>query len=137
MKKMYSLIKVVFAFLFACVVSFNFVVDQAMATGQFSRTCDQIEVNNGELSAVCKTRNGNLNKTSINLDEYIGNLDGVLSWGDHNFSQTCDNIALASSFATRQLVVAAECRERDQDINYTDIALDDHIANIDGKLQYE
>ncbi|MEA5534504.1 hypothetical protein [Crocosphaera sp. XPORK-15E] len=46
MKTVYSLLKVTVAFLFACVISLNFVVDQAMATGDFSKTCSEIELYN-------------------------------------------------------------------------------------------
>nr|5K79_A Chain A, Cyanovirin-N domain protein [Gloeothece citriformis PCC 7424]5K79_B Chain B, Cyanovirin-N domain protein [Gloeothece citriformis PCC 7424] len=108
-------------------------------TGQFSKTCEDITLDGSTLSAFCQKADGyTLNETSINLDEEIGNLDGTLSWGDHNFSLTCDSIGLAQSLFTRTYVLAAECERRDG-YTYipTEIELDEHIANIDGTLTYE
>jgi len=139
MKKGMLILKVAFAFLFAFLVSFNLVVDQAMATGQFTKTCEEINISGSTLSATCQKADGyTLNDSSLNLDQYIGNLDGTLSWGDKDFSKTCENIALAQLLFNKQLVVTAQCEKKDG-ISYeqSDIELDAHIANIDGTLKYE
>lgn len=41
MKKVWLLLRVAMVFLFAFVVSLNLVVDNAMATGEFSLSCDK------------------------------------------------------------------------------------------------
>lgn len=139
MKKISLLLRIAFTFLFAVFLSFNLVVDQAKATGQFSQTCYDINISGSTLSATCEKADGYTPKdTSIDLDQYIGNLDGTLSWGDEKFSLTCENIGLAQLLSSRQLVLSAKCEKRDG-ITYdqSDIELDDHIANIDGTLKYE
>jgi hypothetical protein len=138
MKIVNRLVKVVFAVLFACIVSLNFVVDQAMAT-EFSQTCNDITLNGSTLSAVCEKADGySLNPTVINLDEYIGNLDGTLSWGDSRFSLTCQDLGLAQSIISNRYIISGNCEKRDgHTLEATDIDLDDHIANINGKLKYE
>ncbi|MEQ9552093.1 mannose-binding lectin [Coleofasciculus sp. G2-EDA-02] len=138
MKRSFQLIKVALAFLCALVLTFNVVVNKALATGQFSQTCENITINGSTLSAECETRNGYYRTTSIKLDDYIGNLDGVLSWGDSNFSQTCQDIGLAQLLSSREFLLAAQCEKVDG-ITYSqsDISLDEHIANIDGTLEYE
>ena len=137
MKKVYLLLKVTCAFLFACVISLNLFVDKAMATGQFSQTCENIELNGSNLSADCRKINGSYQGTSIDLDYEIGNLNGVLSWGDHNFSITCKDMGLGQLF-TRQYVLNAKCEKADGfTYEQTEITLDEHIANIDGNLKYE
>lgn len=136
MKKVSLLLKVAFTFLFACLISFNLVVNNASATGQFSKTCKDINIEGSILSASCKTIKGYYQETSINLDAYVGNLDGILSWGDHNFSLTCDNVALAQSLRGEYEVVG-KCKTIAGDYNQTELALDAHIANINGNLKYE
>ncbi|MEA5532744.1 CVNH domain-containing protein [Crocosphaera sp. XPORK-15E] len=138
MNKISTLFKVIFAFLFACVISFNLVVDQAMATGEFSQTCENIELDGSFLTADCKRIDGSLEATSINLDYFVGNLNGTLSWGDHNFSQTCKDIGLGQSLRTREYVLNAQCEKADgRTYVATEITLDEDIANIDGLLEYE
>jgi hypothetical protein len=140
MKKIWLLLRVAMVFLFAFVVSLNFVVDKAIATGEFSLSCDKdkIEINGSILSTSCTKSNGDSQQTFIDLDKYIGNLDGTLSWGDKNFSKTCKNIAPAQLLSTRQLILVAECKTAAGDTYYpSEIELDSHIVNIDGTLSYE
>jgi len=127
-------------FLFAFVMSLNFVVDKAMATGQFSLSCDKdnIELDGSTLSTKCQKMNGDSQQTSIDLNQYIGNLDGKLSWGDENFSKTCKNTGLAQLLNTKQLILVAECQSADRKSYYpSELELDAHITNYDGTLEYE
>lgn len=136
--------KLAFAFLLACVISLTGIVDGAMATGQFSQTCEDIGLGQSLstraylLNAQCEKIDGSFQATSIDLDESIGNLNGTLSWGDANFSKTCKDIGLGQDFLTREYTLNAQCEKVDG-ITYeqTDINLDEHIANIDGVLEYE
>ncbi|MEG4441551.1 mannose-binding lectin [Microcoleus sp. F4-D5] len=141
MKKVWLLLRVAMVFLFAFVMSLNFVVDQAMATGQFSLSCDKdnIELNGSTLSTKCKKSNGDSQETSIDLNRYIGNHDGKLSWGDKDFSKTCKNTGLAQLLNTRQLILVAECQPADGGNTYypSELELDAHIVNAEGTLKYE
>ncbi|WP_013321276.1 CVNH domain-containing protein [Gloeothece verrucosa] len=138
MKKIKLLLKVAVAFLFAFLLSFNLMVKGAMATGEFSRTCEDIELKGSTLIANCDTSYGDDVDSSLNLDEFIGNLDGTLSWGDHNFSQTCRAVGLGQLLSTKAYILSAECERADQQSYIsTDIVLDEHIANIEGTLTYE
>ncbi|MBD2411672.1 hypothetical protein H6H01_13140 [Nostoc calcicola FACHB-3891] len=57
----------------------------------------------------------------------------VLSWDGDKFALTCGNIGLAG---TNKL--PAECERADKETYLaTYINLDEHIANIDGKLKFE
>lgn len=137
MQKITQFFKSTLIFLFAAFLVFNLGIGTAMATGNFSQSCDSINVDGSNLSAICKTRDQTPKQAELNLDSYIGNLDGQLSWGDHNFSQTCENIALGNDFRTRELLLSAECKKRNGEEIYSYIPLDEHIANIDGILEYE
>jgi len=138
MKKLNTLLKAVFAVLFAGLVSLNVVVDRAMAIGGFSQNCQDIVLDGALLSATCKKADGyTLQDTSIYLDGYIGNLDGTLSWGDHLFSHTCESVGLGQSLSNRHYTLNAQCKKRDGNYISTEIDLDAHIGNIDGELTFE
>lgn len=139
MKKVSLILKIAFTFLFAFMISFNILVDKAMATGDFSQSCENMQLDNSTLTADCRKINGSYQATSIYLDNGIGNLDGILSWGDRNFSQTCKDIGLSQSLFTKEFELAAKCQQAIGGDNYTQtyLSLDEHIANIDGTLTYE
>lgn len=139
MKKVWLLLRVAMVFLFAFVMSLNFVVDKAMAD-QFSLSCDKdnIQLDGSTLSTKCQKSNGDSQQTSIDLNRYIGNQDGKLSWDDEDFSKTCKNIGLAQLLNTRQLILVAECQSADRKSYYpSEIELDARINNDDGTLEYE
>ncbi|MBD2482668.1 CVNH domain-containing protein [Planktothrix sp. FACHB-1365] len=138
MNKISTVFKAVFALLFVCLLSLNLVISPAMATGQFSKTCEDIKLEGSILSASCETISGSYQDTSINLDNFIGNLNGSLSWGDHLFSRTCKDIGLGQSLSTREYVLSAQCEKVDgRTYVQTEITVDEDIANIDGLLEYE
>ncbi|AFY32648.1 CVNH domain-containing protein [Calothrix sp. PCC 7507] len=119
---------------FFCTVflTFNLLIGNAWATGDFSRTCQGIRIDGSTLTAACQRANGSTRFTSMDLNQHIGNIDGTLEWGDSRFSLTCDEVGLAGRNRLR-----AECRRRDQSSLGSYINLDEHIANIDGTLKFE
>lgn len=140
MRTIQLLLKVTLAFVLAFAVSLNFVVDKAMATGQFSLTCDKdnIAIDGSTLSANCQKSNGGREETSLNLDQYIANHNGTLAWGDSDFSKTCKNIGLAQLLGSKQLILVADCKTAAENAyTPTEIELDAHIANVNGTLKYE
>lgn len=126
------MLKIFATFFCAIFLTFNLLTGNAWATGEFSRTCTNINVDGSTLTADCERINGSYNDTSINLDNFIGNIDGTLEWGYSEFSLTCNEVGLAGSNRLR-----AECRKRDQSPLGSYINLDEHIANIDGRLEFE
>lgn len=132
MKKSLSVAGTVIAFLFAFAVSFNALISNAWALGDFSKTCRNASISSSTLSASCEKANGGYQNTSIDLNPHIGNLDGSLSWDDKNFIQTCRKTSLSGG-STLQ----GECKKKDQNFTNASINLDAHIANIDGTLRYE
>jgi len=66
-------------------------VSTAMA-GNFSHTCRDISIDGGQLSAICRTQDQRERNTAINLDRFIGNIDGRLTWGERNFSHSSRDI---------------------------------------------
>jgi hypothetical protein len=99
--------------------------------GNFSQTCENLFVKGNRLMAECKTRDQRSRPTTLDLNKKIGNLDGVLSWGDHNFSETCKNITLDGA------VLNAVCKRKDGSSNPTSLNLDEGIDNTDGVLKFD
>lgn len=128
------MLKICVTFLCALFLSLNLAIGNAWATGEFSQTCVDINVDGSTLTATCEKADGyTLSTSSIDLNSYIANLDGTLSWDGDQFALTCDNTGLAGGSRLR-----AECEKADGVTHLGSyIDLDDHIANIDGQLQYE
>jgi hypothetical protein len=127
------MLKICATFFCAIFLTFNLLIGNAWATGDFSQTCENINITGSTLTADCERANGGYQDTSIDLDRYIGNIDGTLEWGDRRFSLTCNEVGLAGNNRLR-----AECERRDQRSYLGSyINLDDHIANIDGRLKFE
>ncbi len=128
------MLKIFVTFFCAIFLTFNLLTGNAWATGGFSQTCRNISVNGSRLTATCEKADGYTpSQTSIDLNKYIGNIDGTLEWGDHLFSQTCNEVGLAGKNRLR-----AECEKADQQSSLGSyINLDEHIANIDGTLEFE
>ncbi|WP_017651877.1 CVNH domain-containing protein [Fortiea contorta] len=128
------MLKVCATFFCAIFLTFNLLIGNAWAAGGFSQTCSNVSVNGSALSANCQRANGyTTSKTSIDLNRYVGNIDGTLKWGDSRFSLTCQQVGLAGKNRLR-----AECERSDQRSYLGSyINLDEHIANIDGSLKFE
>jgi hypothetical protein len=128
------MLKICASFFCAIFLTFNLLIGNAWATGGFSQTCENISVDGSNLTAICEEADGfTRSKTSIDLNQYIGNIDGTLEWGDERFSQTCEKIGLAGKNRLR-----AECEKADQRSSLGSyLNLDEHIANINGSLEFE
>ncbi len=133
MKKRLLLLKVTIAFVFTPFASFNLVVNQALAIGNFSQSCSKITLDGSRLSANCSRSNGSVRRASIDLDQYIQNNQGQLQWlPNGNFNHSCKNIRLVNNHRLR-----ANCSRSDGTTTDTSIDLNDRIENKQGDLQYQ
>ena len=104
---------------------------EALAGG-FSRSCGNIVLREGKiLSAICKDRNANYRKTSLDLNERIGNKNGRLIIS-RNYIASCKNIGLGGGFSLR-----ADCKTYNKDWRSTSLNLDGVITNEDGNLRFD
>lgn len=86
------------------------------------------------LTAQCKRCNGDRNTSSINLDYFIGNADGVFKIGWSHYSRTARDIAI--QYSDYSTVLYAMLQKRDQSWQAASINLDRFIANRDGELYF-
>lgn len=110
--------------------------DSALATGDFSNTCREINlVNQTTVRAICKRRDQSEQYTTTDLNRYIANADGQLSWdlNGGKFILTCQQPNLLGEIQR----LGAYCKKRNGATQITFINLNEHIANIDGFLKYQ
>lgn len=135
----------------------NLVTGMAWATGEFSKTCTDIKITHNDdsdlntigkpiLSAYCQKLNGSEVETSLDLNPYIGNVDGVLAWAGSksNFGLSCYDLTVSYPGTLEGVCLRDTKRGDDGKFiipNPKEIAafldLDEHIVNRDGTLQYE
>ncbi len=117
---------------------------KALATGQFSLTCYNIQLyapnysKTAKLTADCRRRDGSIHyRTSINLNDYITNNNGRLQWQPRgDFQESCYDSDVETEGSTG-LYIRTFCLDRQQYPHEAYINLDEHIANINGDLIYE
>lgn len=117
----------------------------AMAGG-FSGSCENLKLqfptSGGVfLEADCKDETGNPNHSTINLNDYIANMNGDLVWLENgNFSATCDRPELAGigSQSTNSATLVVMCRTGGYiPFQPNRFNLDERITNRNGTLVYE
>ncbi|CAE6514406.1 unnamed protein product [Rhizoctonia solani] len=90
------------------------------------------------LVAELQDSEGNWHQSSIDLNDFIGNIDGKLTWGEKNFSESTKNIWLDTNYAPSLVLLKGEgMKEGDEEYAEEDsINLNDFISNIEGKFEY-
>jgi hypothetical protein len=95
----------------------------------FAESCRNAVINGGVLHAECFTLTGEVRKSSINLDECIGNSDGEFRWGWSNFSATAQDVRLEGAILHARLATfTGEWHNACTDLRA-------QIKNIEGHLQ--
>lgn len=124
------------AALLAMSASGQALADNHIPSGSYSDSCTQIAMENGTLSAVCKTRNGQEIGTYLakaaDCKGDIPNWNGHLSCQEPggSWSQTCTNLAVDNNSG----VITAECRRVDQSVNNASSQAAGSLTNCNGNL---
>ncbi|KAH7439473.1 hypothetical protein KP509_04G063400 [Ceratopteris richardii] len=104
--------------------------------GFFSRTSSQISfTGDGWLEALCKTTSKEIVPSSLNLNFYLENINGVLRFADSppgNFMATARNVTLDTS--TTKLSGSLE--RVDSSWQNFELNLDYNVQNVEGKLMW-
>jgi hypothetical protein len=122
----------------------------SMATAQasdlprgYSQTCQNLgyDEETGELLARCQTIDGEYQHTFIELNKYITNDEGKLVWsreGNYIYSAGNCNITNSTDSLPGELT-DLECdgvKSSNGEIWSVAIVLDEHIENVNGRLEY-
>ena len=98
----------------------------------FSLTSTDVKLEGSKLKARCKDRSGNYHDSEIELNNYIENIDGVLTWlPNGNFAASCHTVLLVGS------VLKCQSATRTGQFRDASISLDEKISNFNGKLVYK
>ena len=100
------------------------------APGYYSATSKNVSLAGTVLKADCKTDKGDYQESSIDLNDFISNVDGCLEWRNGMFAANCQNFGLDSSS-----FLLAECKDESGTYYRAAINLDHHIINANGVLQ--
>ncbi|KAH6558988.1 hypothetical protein KP509_1Z033700 [Ceratopteris richardii] len=102
--------------------------------GFFSRTSSQIRfTSSGWLEALCETTSSGSVATSIILNFYLDNINGVLQFADSspgNFMATARNVTLN----TRTIKLTSSAQRFNSGWQNFELNLDYNVKNIDGRL---
>jgi|SRR6516165_6076594 hypothetical protein len=118
---------------------------KAQARGDFSKTCTNLNVqsadfsNTASLTAACTNQHGKSVSASINLNDLIADdQDGNMEWASHgHFQRSCLHSFIENPFdEPKPHNLAAFCLTAAGLEVQTDIDLDQHIANINGRLVF-
>jgi hypothetical protein len=102
--------------------------------GGFQASCQDLSIGgDGVLSAQCKADGGNLLGTSINLDNYVGNSDGVLVPNNGGFSRSCQSIGLADQ---GDIYLTASCKQDNGALISTSLDISTYVENNNGGLNW-
>ncbi|KAL7908236.1 Cyanovirin-N [Trichoderma velutinum] len=98
----------------------------------FSASANNIWLEDGHiLVATVADEAGNWIDSRIDLNDFIGNEDGWFMWDGVNFAESANGIRLEGTLLTAELPKRdGGYRERQG------IQLDDRIANINGRLEF-
>ncbi|KAG9125205.1 hypothetical protein FRC07_008570 [Ceratobasidium sp. 392] len=98
----------------------------------FSRTSRDIRLEASNiLSALCDRKDGSSpERSQLDLDQFIGNIDGLFKWGDMSFSRSSRNISLDGT------ILRGSLRKMNGQMRHSHIDLDEYIANVGGVLVY-
>ena len=100
----------------------------------FSNSSSNIYLNGTNLCATCRDSQGNEHTSSINLNNYIGNIEGTLTWGECNFAASSCNISLRYLYVVLLSLLLAMILMELVISHYSSINLDNYISNIEGTL---
>ncbi|CAE6358175.1 unnamed protein product [Rhizoctonia solani] len=103
-----------------------------------SASAESIRLADGHwLVASLQDSEGNWHESTIDLDHFIGNIDGKLTWGKTEFSQSTQNIWLDTNYGPSLIILKGEGQKEDESFGEEDaLNLNEFIQNIEGKLEY-
>lgn len=110
--------------------------DNHIPNGSYKDSCSRITMENGILSAVCKTRSGQeIGSYLAKADQCQGdipNWNGQLSCQEPggSWGETCTNLAVDNNTG----VITAECTRVDQSVNNASSQAAGALTNCDGDL---
>jgi hypothetical protein len=107
-------------------------LNQQLMTSGFTKSCSNSNLQNTSvLQSTCQGPSSS-STTPVDLNSYIGNNNGTLTWQYGGFQKSCQNITLASPNT-----LSAQCQNAAQTTYIpTTIDLDERIINRDGHLKY-
>ncbi|KAH9903564.1 Cyanovirin-N [Xylariomycetidae sp. FL2044] len=96
----------------------------------FSLSSKNIRLEGAVLKADCCKRDGTWQASEIHLDGFLGNIDGVLTWGQADVSKSAIDIWLVGGTKLKALLAAISLDWKEGEVD-----LDELVENDDGVLR--
>jgi hypothetical protein len=95
----------------------------------FSETVEHVTIHKGVLAGECKKADHKSSiQSSISLNDFIGNVDGLLTWGGRGFSHSAESVQIVKG------VLSAKLKNNAGKVIESKLDLNQHIQNVDGIL---
>ncbi|PYH80261.1 Cyanovirin-N [Aspergillus uvarum CBS 121591] len=88
------------------------------------------------LHALLRDAHGQEHPAHIDLNHFIGNIDGHFQWGGHNFFETARGVHFDIEGGAHVPVVRGELRDEHGNWHVRDINLAERLFNIDGHFEF-
>jgi hypothetical protein len=103
----------------------------------FHYSAEDIRVDDGHiLRARLQRGDGEWQDAEIDLDQFIGNIDGHFSWDGQNFSHTAQGAHFAIEGDGSVPVLRAELFDAEGNAQSRDVNLAERISNNDGHFNF-
>ena len=96
----------------------------------FSESCKDIAIQGGVLTCQARKKDGEYVGAKIDLDGYVGNLDGAFVPEGSKFSETAQDIAVNGG------ILKGKLRRKNGAYVQQQFNLDGYVANDDGVLKF-
>ena len=101
----------------------------------FQETCYDLHlasVSGSELEGTCRKNDGTYNSSSLDLNLYIGNINGIFTPNSSNFLVTCP-----STNSTGNFTLVSLCNSENHSLIQSSLNLDPYISNLNGNLVWQ
>ncbi|KAE8361471.1 Cyanovirin-N [Aspergillus caelatus] len=105
--------------------------------GNFYESAIDVRVEGPVLCARLRTIGGEEVEASIDLNQHLGNSNGVFDWEGANFFETAENVHFSFEGDDNVPVLRAELRNEAGELQPADVNLGERIINVDGRFEFQ
>ncbi|KAF2703796.1 Cyanovirin-N [Pleomassaria siparia CBS 279.74] len=103
----------------------------------FHLSAEDIRVDDNHiLRARLQSVDGEWRDAEIDLDNHLGNTEGMIQWDGGNFSQSVENVEFSIEGGGEVPVLRCFCRDSEGNEYARDVNLSERISNQDGQFVY-
>ncbi|ESZ96272.1 hypothetical protein SBOR_3327 [Sclerotinia borealis F-4128] len=103
----------------------------------FHLSAEEIRIDDNHiLRARLRNENGDWEDAEIDLNQHLGNQEGMIHWDGENFSHSAENVTFSIEGGGEVPVLRTFLRSSDGEEFSRDVNLAERIENINGRFEY-